>query len=202
MKKLIIVLLVVFASMQTILAHNPLSAMYYLEVKENVSILNISLAQNGLDEALKKHYSNIDFETLPTVEYKQLAVKYLKENFNLHINSKSVALLEGGIKLGNHQTDAKFILSELPKNFKSLNVEVKAFIENNHHQTIFSLLFNENTSKVILNETNNYKSALIFKNNKMIKATKPFNKNYLWSIFIIPIFLFGKKITKKLKDES
>ncbi|MDO6596710.1 hypothetical protein Q4512_07270 [Oceanihabitans sp. 2_MG-2023] len=198
MKKYRIFIFVFFATLHSVFAHNPLSAMYYLEVNEGVSVLNISLSQSGLNEALKKHYSNIDLETLSSIEYKQLAIKYLKENFNLNINNKSVALLDGGIKLGNHQTDVKFILSQLPKNFESLDVEIKAFVQNKHHQTVFSLVLNENTSKVILNEINNYKTTVVFKNNIMVKGEKVFNKNYLWPFLMIPIFLIWKKNTNNL----
>lgn len=197
MKKAGLLLLVLIVSIQTMYAHNPLSAMYYLEVKEDISILNISLSQTGLNEALKKHFSKIEIEQLSSITYKQLAVKYLKENFYLNINGTKMELLEGGIKLGNHQSDVKFIIDGLPKTFKSLNAEIKAFKENDHHQTIFSLLLNGNTSKVILNQNNNYTASVTFKDNVMLTNANTFNKNYLWFIGIIPIFLFGRKFASK-----
>ena len=184
-------------SIQTMHAHNPLSAMYYLEVKEGINILNINLSQNGLNAALKKHYSKINFENLPHTEYKQLTVNYLKENFHLVINGNTINLLEGGIKLGDHQTDAKFLVSELPETFENLNVTIKAFIGNEHHQTVFSLLLNGHTSKVILNQNNNYTASVIIRNDLMLVTTKPFNKNYLWCFVLIPIFLIGKKLIVK-----
>jgi len=178
-------------------AHNPLSAMYYLEVKEDINLLNINLSQNGLNEALKKQYSKINLEELTNTEYKQLAVNYLKENFHLEINGNTINLLEGGLKLGRHQTDAKFIVSELPKTFENLNVKIEAFIENEHHQTIFSLLLNGKTSKVILNQNSNYTASVIFKDNLMLVNSKTFNRNFLWCFALIPIFLFGKKLLAK-----
>ena len=184
-------------SIQTMHAHNPLSAMYYLEVKEDINILNINLSQNGLNAALKKHYSKINFEKLPHTEYKQLTVNYLKENFHLDINGKTINLLEGGIKLGNHQTDAKFLVSELPKTIENLNIKIKAFIGNEHHQTVFSLLLNGNTSKLILNQNNNYTASVIIKDDLMLVTSKAFNKNYLWCFALIPIFLIGKKLIVK-----
>ena len=197
MKRVIIFLLILIVSIQTMHAHNPLSAMYYLEVKENINILNINLSQNGLNEALKKQYSKIDFEELSATEYKQLAVNYLKENFHLDINGQAIKLLEGGLKLGKHQTDAKFIVSGLPKTFENLNVKIEAFIENEHHQTVFSLFLNGNTSKVILNENNNYSASVRFKDHLMVVNSATFNKNYLWCFALIPIFLIGKKLIAK-----
>lgn len=201
MKRISGLLLILIVSIQTLHAHNPLSAMYYLEVKEELSIININLSQSGLDAALKKHYHNAELDTLANIEYKQLAVSYLKKNFHLEVNGQRIELLEGGIKLGSHQTDAKFITSELPKAFKNLNVKIKAFVENEQHQTVFSLLLNGNTSKVILNKNNNYSASVIFKGDVMVNNSKAFNKNYLWCFVLIPIFLFGKKLIKKKATE-
>lgn len=197
MKRVIILLLILIVSIQTIHAHNPLSAMYYLEVKENINILNINLSQTGFHEALKKQYSKTNFEELPLTEYKQLAVNYLKENFHLVVNGTRIQLLDGGLKLGSHQTDAKFITSELPKTFESLEIKIQAFTENEQHQTVFSLLLNGKTSKVILNKKNDYSASVIFKDGLMIDNHKAFNSNYLWCLVLIPIFLVGKKLMAK-----
>lgn len=193
MKKIVFLFLCLVVSSQTIKAHNPLSAMYYLEVKEDINILNISLSQTGLNEALKKHYKNVDFNKLLGIEYKKLAVKYIKDNFYLKINNNEVTLQDGGIKLGNHQTDLKFVLKELPETFKILTVKINAFIENKNHQSVFSLRLNGKTSKIILSQNNNYSASVTFKNNLMINNSNPFNKKYLWFIVIIPIIFLGKK---------
>lgn len=178
-------------------AHNPLSALYYLEVNERMSILTISLSQNGLNEALRKHFPEINLEDLSNSEYKELAVNYVKENFNLLINEKEIQLLDGGIKLGSHETGMKFITSALPKTFNTLHVNIKAFSENEHHQTVFSVLLNGITSKVILNQQNNYEASVIFSDNTMLVDSESFNKHYLWFLLIIPIFLIGKKLMAK-----
>ena len=172
MKKIVFLFLCLVVSLQTIKAHNPLSAMYYLEVKEDINILNISLSQTGLNEALKKHYKNVDFNKLLGIEYKKLAVKYIKDNFYLKINKSEVILQDGGIKLGNHQTDLKFVLRELPETFKILTVKINAFIENKNHQSIFSLRLNGKTSKIILSQNNNYSASVTIKNNVMILGFK------------------------------
>ncbi len=183
-----------FVGVKMLHAHNPLSAMYYLEMKDNLDILNISLSQTGFQEALNKHYPNIEFDKVSNLEYKQLAVAYIKENFNLNINGNQVYLLKGGLKLGNHQTDFKFVTAKLPEQFNTLTVKINAFKENEHHQTIFSWSLQGISDKVILTEHNGYSATVEFRNNKVITDKGKFNTHYLWFIAIVPIFLVGRKI--------
>ncbi|WCO00650.1 hypothetical protein [Psychroserpens ponticola] len=197
MKRIVFLLLILIVSIQTVHGHNPLSAMYYLEVKDGINILNINLSQDGLNAALRKHFPKIKFEKISKTEFKQLTVSYLKNNFHLDINGSTIDLLEGGIKLGSHQTDAKFMVSSLPETFKKLNVSIKAFAENEQHQTVFSLLLNGKTSKVILNKNNDYTASVNFKNSLMVVSSKTFNKNYLWCFVLVPIFLFVKSRINK-----
>lgn len=195
MKKVLIAFIFLIFSIKTVYAHNPLSAMYYLEVNNELGILSVSVSQTGLHEALLKSYSKIDFEQLPEDEYKKLAVKYLKNNFSLSANGELVKLLNGGLKLGDHQTDFKFITSSLPKKINSLDVTVHAFQENENHQTIFSVAINDVMGKVILGSKNDYSSNLIFKDNKLITKSKTsLNPNYIWFIAFIPFVLVVKRI--------
>ncbi len=177
MKRVIILLVILFATIHTNYAHNPLSARYNLDVKEGMSVLTINLSQTGLDVAIKKHYSKINIEELTHIEYKELAVKYLKENFELSINEENIFLLDGGIKLGNHQTDLKFVLTDCPNTIKNISVSIKAFSVNDNHQTIFSLLLNGKSSKVILNKNNNYEAFITVKDNEMILESETLKGN-------------------------
>ncbi|HDZ06060.1 hypothetical protein LCGC14_0129730 [marine sediment metagenome] len=61
MKKVLIAFIFLIFSIKTVYAHNPLSAMYYLEVNNELGILSVSVSQTGLHEALLKSYSKIDF---------------------------------------------------------------------------------------------------------------------------------------------
>lgn len=193
-KKTLIFCILMVLSSKMALAHNPLSAMYYFEVKGELGILNVSLSQAGLQEALLKHYSGTDFSLLTEVDYKQLAVDYIKENFHLTVNGDPIYLENGGLKLGNHQTDLKFISSELPKEFNNLDVAINAFRENDHHQTIFSWSLNGITDKLILKGDNEYRASVVFKNNKMVVQNRRINTNYLWFIAIVPFFIVGRKL--------
>ncbi|MGB5553725.1 MAG: hypothetical protein WBM83_03625 [Flavobacteriaceae bacterium] len=194
MKKLLIFCLLVALSSQSALAHNPLSAMYYFEVKDDFGILNISLSQAGFQEALTAHYPAIDFNKLSDVDYKQWAVAYVKDNFHLNINGNQIELLNGGLKLGNHQTDLKFVTEKLPNAFHTLEVEINAFRENEHHQTIFSWSLHGETDKVILSDNNDYSASVKFKDNKMLINKGIFNTDYLWFIALVPMLIIGRKV--------
>ena len=194
MKNVLIFCLLGIMSFNSALAHNPLSAMYYLEVKDGLGILNISLSQAGFYEALTKHYPELELDQLSDVDYKQLAVGYVKNNFFLRVNGNQIILLHGGLKLGNHQTDLKFVTSELPEVFNTLDVTINAFRENDHHQTIFSWSLDGFTDKVILTENNDYRASVVFKNNKMVASEGKFNTNYLWFIAIVPALLVASRV--------
>ena len=200
MKKIVFFCLLSIFTFKMSFAHNPLSAMYYLEVEDGFGIMNLSLSQAGLQEAIFQNYTDDDIKKISNIDYKKLIVKYVKTNLELMINGDHIKLLEGGVKLGNHQTDLKFITSKLPSIFNSLTIKIDAFKENEHHQTVFSLAFNDKTSKVILNEKNHYSTSVKFMDNKMVVNSSPFRMSYLWFITVIPIGIFAKKCFQLRND--
>jgi hypothetical protein len=141
-------------------AHNPLSSKYYLEHNEKGSFLSVYLSQTGANQALIKKYGQETIQQKSTLEYKELLVDYIKANFNLSINNEKIALLDGGIKLGNHQTDLKFILSSFPKKIESIKINILAFQENEKHQTIFSYNLYGLVDKAILSDKNDYSAHI------------------------------------------
>ncbi|WP_158978718.1 hypothetical protein [Cellulophaga sp. L1A9] len=171
MKKYMLFLLFTVLSFSSLLAHNPLSALYYLELKDNLGILSISVSQDGLNEALKKQYLTEDFTTITTEKYKELAVRYIKDHFDLTLNNEVFLLNDRGIKLGNHQTDFKFLTDNLPKDIRTIAISIDAFGENDQHQTIFSVALGTLKDKVILNVDNDYKATLHVENNKLVKES-------------------------------
>ncbi|MBU2929685.1 hypothetical protein [Winogradskyella psychrotolerans] len=194
MKKIVGLCFFIMLFMQTSYAHNPLSAMYYLEVKDGFGIVNLNLSQVGLHEAVFQNYTEEAIRNLSSENYKKLIVNYIKSHFFLIINDVKVELLDGGLKLGKHQTNMKFVTTKLPLEFESLEAHINAFKENEHHQTIFSLILNGKTSKVILNEANNFTAYNKFIDNEMVISTTPFKKGYLWCIALIPLAVVMHKI--------
>ncbi len=183
MKNLIIGL-VLSISPLFLLAHNPLSARYYLHAGEQASILNISLSQAGVNQALLKKYGQDELHQMEQKEFKEVIIAYLKEHFYLAINQQEIKLEEGGIKLGNHQTDLKFVLPPLPKEVVEIAVRIPAFQENDQHQTIFSYnLFGE-VDKLILGTKNDYQARV-----KLKEASE--SSFYFWPIQLGLLVLAG-----------
>jgi hypothetical protein len=143
-------------------AHNPLSARYYLEAGEKGSVLSIFLSQDGVNKAMKETYGEDKIKTLDTKGFKELIVDYIKQKFDFSVNGQAIVLQEGGIKLGSHQTDLKFVLPPLPQPIESMVVDIPAFQENKNHQTIFSYTIYGKRNKVILGKNNNYMSEIIW----------------------------------------
>lgn len=144
-------------------AHNPLSAKYYLEHNDQGTFVNIYLSQDGVNQAMLQQYGRDVLQQQDQTAFKQLIVDHIKNNFELKVDGQVVTLLEGGIKLGNHQTDLKFLLDPLPKEVNQLEISIPAFKENAHHQTIFSYNIYNTIDKVILSEQNNFQATVLLK---------------------------------------
>lgn len=142
-------------------AHNPLAASYYIEVNKDLSVLHIYLAQAGVEQALLQHHSSKQLSTMPPAEYKQVIVNYVRDNFSLQADQKNVTLGAGGVKLGTHQTDLKFLLEGIDAVPVELEINIPAFAENEYHQSVFSYSLYGKKGKAILSADNNYGANII-----------------------------------------
>lgn len=143
-------------------AHNPLAAKFELDATLGQgAILNIYLSQTGLHQALIKHYAQRDFDSISESDYKELAVRYIKEHIRLKADNTALSIAEGGIKLGNHQTDLKFFIENIPGQFDVLDVEVRCFAENENHHSVFWLIGNDFKEKAILSARNGFRATFV-----------------------------------------
>ncbi len=142
-------------------SHNPLSARYHLEAGEEVSLLTINLSQDGVNQILLKQYSKKELDNMSQKQFEELIVDYIKSNFSLSIGQQEIKLKEGGIKLGSHQTDLKFVLPPVSSEVQEMDLSIPAFKENDQHQTIFSYNINGRNDHLILSSDNNYQSTII-----------------------------------------
>ncbi|MEO1261146.1 MAG: hypothetical protein AAFZ15_20255, partial [Bacteroidota bacterium] len=140
------------------LGHNPLSAKYHLEAGEKVSLLSINLSQDCLNQALLKKYGKEEIEALTQNDFKELIVNYIKSKFSMSFDNKEIKLKEGGVKLGSHQTDLKFVLPPISNEAEEIKINIPAFKENENHQTIFSYKTKRKADYEILSSNNNYQS--------------------------------------------
>lgn len=182
-------------------AHNPLTAKFELNaVSENGAILHVHLSQTGLHQALTKHYTKVDFKTIETTDYKELAVQYLKKHLTIVADETPLIIGEGGIKLGSHQTDFRFLVKNYPRNIEVLTVDINAFKENENHHSVFWWTTKEAKRKVVLSPKNNYKSS--FGTGEVLEnSTNVLTSGMSWgsvalllsATFLTVIFSFQKK---------
>ena len=161
MRILILLLFLVTCLSTEAEAHNPLTARFELNATApELTLLHVYVSQTGLHQALLKHYPDTNFTTISTPAYKQLAVAYVKEHVSLRTNETDLTLGEGGIKLGSHQTDFKFLVTRYPAQVEALRVRIDAFGENDHHQSVFRWKRGAESSKVVLSAENEYTGML------------------------------------------
>lgn len=181
MKHLIIGLALLISPI-LLLGHNPLSARYYLETGDNASILSINLSQQGVNQILSKQYSKEVLQNMDQKRYKEVIVDYIKKHFYLTVNKERIQLKEGGIRLGSHQTDLKFVLPPLAEEMEELDIHIPAFKENKQHQTIFAYDISGKVDKVILSINNDYQAT--------VSLTEQQNsQNWLWVVLVGLSFL-------------
>lgn len=173
-------------------AHNPLSARYHLDIGTNASLLTINLSQDGVNHLLSKKMSRTELEGMNSTQLEKLIVDYIKNNFQLSIGKKDITLKEGGIKLGSHQTNLKFVLPPFSENIEKMRIDVPAFQENNNHQTIFSYSIKGKTDHIILNADNDYQSTITL-------SASTTSNNWTWIAFIgilISLIIFLSRTIK------
>lgn len=142
-------------------AHNPLTAKFELDATHpGLTVLHVYTSQTGLHQALLARYPATDFTTIATDAYKQLAVEYLRGHIHLEADGMVLPPAEGGIKLGSHQTDFKFLLPGYPQAVQTIWVRIDAFAENEHHQSVFWWKHPAGSEKVVFRESNEYTGTL------------------------------------------
>ncbi|MDP5078103.1 MAG: hypothetical protein NWQ19_08410 [Nonlabens sp.] len=142
-------------------SHNPLSSTYNLEIGANASLVSINLSQDAVNSALLKTHALSYLNGLERNEFEELVVAYVKANFNLTIDGTQIMLEKGGVKLGSHQTDLKFVLPPYPKKINDITIYIPAFKENGKHQTIFRYTVYDKQSRVILSQDNDYRAEIV-----------------------------------------
>ncbi|WP_405610588.1 hypothetical protein [Polaribacter sp. Asnod1-A03] len=162
-------------------AHNPLSAKYYLEATPSGSLLTINLSQSGINHLMTQKFSEEYFENIDEKAWKELIVNYIKEHFTLNVDGVKITLAKGGIRLGDHQTDLKFILPPLPLEPKNIFVHIPAFKENGKHQTIFAYNILGKVDKVILSDKNNFKADINLTSDTNVSES---TTNYGWLLIL------------------
>jgi len=192
-------LLVLFSMCQSLLfAHNPQQSTIRLTIQENNALLDLSLAQYGVEQALIKSNPDLDLSLIEQNEFKELLIAYLKENILISINGKAIKIGSGIIKLGNHNTELKFIIENVPEKINYIDVDASCFKENEKQINFFKVAYNHLGARAKLSSKNDFKSKFIFteKEISVIEEDEKNNTKYIWilgaCLFLIILFLILK----------
>lgn len=159
MKSFLIGILLVFGAAVSN-AHNPLLATFTLEKIGDNWLLHISMAQSGVHSALKKYSKELDVENMDEAAYKQVFVDHILTRTRIKVNGDTeLTLGEGGIRLGGHQSDAKFIIKGMPKEVKTIEFKINCFKENEGHANILKVVSGTLAAKTVLNARNGYQAT-------------------------------------------
>lgn len=148
-------------------AHNALLARFDLELVGNKGLLHAQLTQAGVDAAMMKFTDNKIHVNYEDKAYKELIVRYIKEHILIVADGKKLTIGEGGLRLGNHQSDLKFIVDNVPDDIKSLVVRNTAFEENEHHQSIVNISYNGQKVRLILQDANDFERCVLVEENQL-----------------------------------
>lgn len=154
-------LVLAFASAK---AHNPNTSSVVVSPINGVWVIQYTISQEGANIALNEFYKDVDLQNITQTEYKKLYIKYIKEHTSLVVNNTKISLASGGIKLGSHQTDMKFLLPNFPKDFSDIQLKLNIFKENKGQHTVVKFTENDKSFRKVLNHDNNFSVA--FKNTK------------------------------------
>ena len=116
-------------------------------------------------------------------------VEYIKKKVTLLVDGNIVLFDSGGIKLGSHQTNIKFLLPDFPKEFKTVELNFPLFEENKEQNTVVKFELEKKTIRKILNHHNEFN--LLFENNEKEFVEKDSSntvlKYSLFGLFILSI---------------
>jgi hypothetical protein len=150
MKKIVFIIALIFISIN-VSAHNPNTASVIISPINGAWVARFTISQQGANHALNIYYADKDLSSISSTEYKELYIEYLRKKIVLLIDNKEIALSSGGIKLGDHQTDIKFLLPDFPVNYNTIQLKLPMFDENKQQNTVVKFIENNKSFRKILN---------------------------------------------------
>ena len=162
MKKLLFIIALAFISINAC-AHNPNTASIVISPINGVWVAQLTISQEGASYVLTSYYADKDLNSIEVAEYKELYIDYLRKKISLIVDNKNIKLSSAGIKLGNHQTDIKFLLPDFPKNYKIVQLNLPIFTENKQQHTVVKIVEKEKSIRKVLNNSSGFKMR--FENN-------------------------------------
>ena len=173
MLRFILVAVLNCAMIFSIIAHNSKIATYTLRDTGSGWFIEMNFAQAAIDAQMLKMYGEEQLAEISDEEYKKLFLDYLRGNFDFEVDGKKVNLVSGGILLGSHQTDVKFVLPEIPARPKNMSIFLPMF-EEVHNQTNLFRIYRggDRFTKFFLSADNNFSAQMEFADGDIVEVEK------------------------------
>ena len=144
-------------------AHNAKISTLTLRDTGSGWIIEMAFAQATIDAEMLRSHSKEELEEMPRSLYQDKVVEYVKDHFNLVVDGGSIILQEGGIMLGSHQTNLKFVLPGIPDQPTNVEAFLPMFSNSYNHTNIFRIYRGEGTmTKFFLSSDNDFRTSLAF----------------------------------------
>jgi len=164
------------------LAHDINTASVVLTKQKEFWIVHISFARSAANYSIAE-YSKISNDALKDEVFKKQLISYVKSHFKLSIDDEIISIGSGGIKLGNHQTDLRFIIPSFPKNYKTIKISIPLFKENKNQHTVVRLKDDQYEFRKILNHSNEFIFSVQKTNKGFIEDQSSNSEYYLIVLF-------------------
>ncbi|MEP1033008.1 hypothetical protein [Ekhidna sp.] len=173
------------------MAHNAKIATYTLRDTGAGWFIEMNFAQAAVDAQMLKMHDKEVLSKMNKDDYKKSFLKYLTENIHLRVDGKKIKFVSGGILLGSHQTDVKYILPEISGHPQNMSVYLPMF-EHIYNQTNLFRIYRggDKFSKFFLSTDNDFSANLKFTGQGIISVNKaPSNNLALISGVVVLLFL-------------
>lgn len=201
MKKITAIILLIGSTVLSTVAHNTKIATFTLRDTGAGWLVEMNFAQAGVDATMIEIHGSEKLENLDKKSYQNLIVQYVKSNFILTVDGEEIKLRNGGIMLGSHQTDLKFVLPEMPAHPEKAQVHIPMFGNTYNHTNLFRIYRGgKNITKFFLSEDNDFEVKLAFTQEGIVALEKHTNDNpYLMlsggglMLAIVMVIAFSRK---------
>lgn len=159
------------------IAHNAKIATYTLRDTGMGWFIEMNFAQAAIDAQMLKLFDKQTLESMSQEAYKSAFIKYLNDHFILRVDGEKVKLIRGGILLGSHQTDVKYVLPEIPTQPQDISIYLPMF-EDIYNQTNLFRIYRggEKFTKFFLSTDNNFSAHMEFREDGIYAVDKaPYN---------------------------
>jgi hypothetical protein len=210
MKKIILIIFILFGSYSSLSAHgSKVSSFFLAESTPGVWNIQINASMAAFQYEYLAFNDKESLENIAPDDFKNWIITHLKQEIDIIVNGKKITFGEGYVKPA-HETLVKILLNDMPEDIKSISVTNKSLINGiPNHKSYFKIIREENYSEMFpLSFKNNYSTRLEYSLGKLkLKGTTSNTDYFYYSLFsgfvvltilIISVFYIKKKKKRNL----